>query len=320
MILCIAPSPAIDRTARVEHFAEGTVLRPLELIVLPGGKAITAARVAHALGAIVATTGYAGGHGGRWIVEALAGEGLNPRFVETALEARTTSVLLDRRGRSLLLYEPTSPVSPAEVEALEVLLQSELLPAADFVVLAGSFPTGSGPDAPGVLVRLARSAGRPCLVDTSGPALLSAAAAQPDVIKISLEEALGAELASRSDGRPAEVAAVRLVEIGAGLAVVTDGPRGAVACAASGLWRISVPPVAASSAVGSGDAFSAGLAVALAEGRAVEEALAAGAAAGTANALSIGGGRLAIATYQEVLGKVTVERIRPPGSARSSRP
>jgi tagatose 6-phosphate kinase len=316
MILCVAPSPAVDRTARVERFAEGVVMRPSELVVLPGGKAITAARVARLLGAIVATTGYAGGLAGRWIVAALAGEGLSPRFIETVAEARTTYVLLDSRGRSLLVYEPAPPVSDGEVAQLHELLRSELLPSTDFVVIAGSFPTGSGPDAPAKLVELVHEAGRQCLVDTSGAALLAVVATRPDVIKISLEEALAAGLATATDRAAAEVATERLCDQGVRIAIVTDGPRGAIAFDGNDHWRIGVPAVVATSTVGSGDAFNAGLAVALADGRPLADALACGASAGTANAQSIGGGRFPLATFEAALAAVVVERIRRGRPAR----
>src|SRR5476649_576692 len=102
MILCVTPSPAVDRTARVERFTPDRVLRPTDLTVLPGGKGVNVARVAQALGALVATTGYAGGHAGRWLVEALAEQGLNARFVETQPETRTTYVLIDGAQHSLL--------------------------------------------------------------------------------------------------------------------------------------------------------------------------------------------------------------------------
>ncbi len=76
-LLCITPAPAIDRTAHVERIERDRVLRPLELVALPGGKGVNAARAAVRLGGRVITTGIAGGHAGRWIVEALAAEGLD---------------------------------------------------------------------------------------------------------------------------------------------------------------------------------------------------------------------------------------------------
>ena len=70
-----------------------------------------------------------------------------------------------------------------------------------------------------------------------------------------------------------------------------------------------MPHVRAVSAVGSGDAFSAGLAVGLASGRTFAVALAMGAAAGTANAQSLGAGRFSPEAYEAALANVTVRQV-----------
>lgn len=320
MILCVTPSPAVDRTARVERFTPDRVLRPAGLVVLPGGKGVNVARVAHALGALVATTGYAGGHAGRWLVEALSGEGLNPRFVETVPETRTTYVLIDGAHHALLLYEPSAPVVETEVAELLELLRVELLPSAELVVIAGSFPPAADPAAAAALVTLCREARRPCLVDTTGKDLAAALAARPDTVKISLEEAEASGIVPRGGRATAREAAAELCRRGATRAVVTDGPRGAAACEPGGSWDVSVPQVRAVSAVGSGDAFSAGLAVGLASGRSFADALVMGAAAGTANAQSLGAGQFRLEDYETALAAVRVTRApitsgRPHGSA-----
>ena len=88
-LLCITPAPAIDRTARVARIVHDEVLRPTELHALPGGKGVNAARAAVALGGRVITTGIAGGHSGRWIVESLSAEGLEPHWSFARTESRS---------------------------------------------------------------------------------------------------------------------------------------------------------------------------------------------------------------------------------------
>ena len=308
MILCVTPSPAIDRMASVDRFTLDQVLRPTNLSVLPGGKGVNVARVANALGAHVVTTGFAGGHAGQWLIEALSAEGLNPRFVESAHEMRTTYVLIEESEHSLLVYEAAAPVSDAEVVQLMDLLRDELLPAADFVVIAGSFPPPRQPGFPAALVSLCRQAGRPCLVDTTGTDLVAALGVGPDTVKISLEEGRQSGIVPAEGLATALAAAAELCRRGAARAVVTDGPRGAAASDVTGAWDVVVPRVHAVSAVGSGDAFSAGLAVGLASGRRFAEALAMGAAAGTANAQSLGAGRFSLADYAAALAAVSVTR------------
>ena len=156
-------------------------------------------------------------------MESLAAEGLDPRFVETAPEMRTTYVLIDGARHALLVYEPAAPVTDAEVAQLTELLRSELLPSAEYVVIAGSFPPPRNPDAAARLVALCREAGRPCLVDTTGTDLAAALAERPDAIKISFEEAEASGIVGRGAHSSARQAAVELCRLGASRAIVTDG-------------------------------------------------------------------------------------------------
>jgi tagatose 6-phosphate kinase len=64
--------------------------------------------------------------------------------------------------------------------------------------------------------------------------------------------------------------------------------------------------VAAVSAVGSGDAFSAGLAVGLARDATVEQALRTAAAAGAANTVCLGAGRFDVAAFTDLLEQIRV--------------
>jgi tagatose 6-phosphate kinase len=92
--------------------------------------------------------------------------------------------------------------------------------------------------------------------------------------------------------------------------VLTLGAAGAVAAAPSGdVWRIGVPPVPDPKPIGSGDAFSAGLITAIAEGASLERALSRAAAAGTANALRLGAGILEAETIRRLESEVAIARV-----------
>ena len=164
------------------------------------------ARAARSLGATVSTTGFAGGHAGRWLVEQLRLERLSPAFSHRVeRETRSTLVTVDGAGRSTLLYETAPPTSRAEEAALLRLLARELLRPACWVALSGSLPRGRSALA-GRLVRACRRARRPVLVDTSGDALLAALAERPDIVKVSRAEVVEAGLVGPrgSTGRAAE--------------------------------------------------------------------------------------------------------------------
>jgi tagatose 6-phosphate kinase len=305
LLLCITPSPAIDRTAIVGSLVFDEVLRPSRVDALPGGKGVNAARVAKRLGARVVTTGIAGGHAGLWIVEALAREGLEPRFTSAEAESRTTYVTIDPSGASVIVYERPTPATVAELETFLDLLEGELFPAADRAIVAGSLPSDLAPAEYGRIVQAARAAGTPLLVDCSEDHLLAALEADPDIVKVSLLEVVEAGIVEA--GATAVAAADALVRAGARVAVVTDGPRPVAASDGARVIDISVPQVDAVNPVGSGDAVNAGLSLGLARGQGLEAALALGIAAGSANATTFSAGDVDPALVESLRAQVVVD-------------
>jgi fructose-1-phosphate kinase PfkB-like protein len=214
-------------------------------------------------------------------------------------------VTIDATGRSTLVYEPAPPVTEADVDALLTLLATSLLPSASWAAICGSPPAGMPAAGYAALVEGVHAAGRSCLVDAGGAALAAALTARPDVVKVSRAEA-----ASVLAGEPRDpVAAARaLVALGARLAIVTDGPRGAGAADGRTAWQVEVPRIRALDPIGSGDAFSAALMVALDAGRSTEDALASAAATGTANAETLGAGRIDVGRVAALTTQVRVSR------------
>jgi tagatose 6-phosphate kinase len=304
-LLCITPSPAIDRTASVPRLSFDEVLRPTRVDALPGGKGVNAARVARRLGARVVTTGIAGGHAGRWIVEALEREGLEPRFASAEAESRTTYVTVDGSGATVIVYERPAPASAAEFEAFLELLERDLLPRADRAIVAGSLPAGIPPEGYGRIVGAARAAGTPLLVDCSGEHLLVALAARPDLVKVSVLEVVEDGIVEAE--ATATTAADALVRAGARVAVVTDGPRPAAASDGSRTIDIAVPVVDAVNPVGSGDAVNAGLSLGLARGDDLHSALALGISAGSANAVTFSAGDVDPALVDALRSQVVID-------------
>src|SRR5699024_6969676 len=91
--------------------------------------------------------------------------------------------------------EPGPTVSAREVRALREELAAQLTgsgPSVEAVTLSGSLPPGLGGADLAELVRLVRGHERPVLVDTSGPALLTAARAGATAVKPNAAEAMAA--------------------------------------------------------------------------------------------------------------------------------
>lgn len=309
MILSITPNPAVDRTARVARVVVGEILRPLAVLALPGGKGLNVARAAHILGAEVRTTGVVGGHSGQWVVEQASREGLNPRFVSSGNETRTTYVVVDGEGRSVMVYEKGPDQPGSSFDELISLLRTELLRGCSYAVVAGGLPGGIDPKGLGRIVAACHESGVRCVVDSHGPAVLSALAEKPFILKATVEEMAESGLGARH-GDPLAMARAA-VKHGAEACVVTVGARGAVACSGTDSWRVTVPRQNAVNAVGAGDAFTAGLVVALAHGRGFDEALAEAGAAAAASVLQLGAGFVDPAKVRELALLVHVRRQSP---------
>ena len=307
MILCVAPNPAVDRTARVKRIVLDSILRPEQSIALAGGKGANVARAAHRLGAEVITAGVAGGHAGRWLVEMLAAEDLAPHFVSSGVETRTAYVVVGGDGHSVMVYESGDAQPQGAYDQLLAVIRRDLLPRASYVAVAGSVPPGVDPSWIGEVVAAAHAASVPCLVDARGPSLRAGLERRPDILKANESEIADAGLGD-AHGRPAALARAA-VRAGAGACVVTLAARGAVACTSEQSFRVSVPAQHAVNGVGAGDAFTAGMVVALDRGESFEKALVRAAAAAAASVLELGAGHLDPAKANDLERRVRVRKM-----------
>jgi len=307
MILCVNPNSAVDKTVVVENYRLNAIHRPSIELVLPGGKGVNVARVAKALGQPAVVAGWVGGHAGQFIEDGLQAEGIHTAFIHTVVESRECFSVLDPVNGTLTeVYEKGRPVAPQELEAFYSLFQ-ERLPQAAMVTLSGSLPPGVPANFYARLICMARAANVPSALDTSGEALRSGLEEGcPDLLKCNRAELsglVGKPLETLNDVRGAihDLAGHKCARV-----VITLGETGAIAADGERTWLAQAPKIAAVSAVGSGDAFLAGLVCGLLDKKPFEEALRLAIAAGSANALQIGAGRLRAADVELLLEQVRV--------------
>lgn len=306
MILCLTLNAAIDRTVVVSPFQLNAIHRPREVLALPGGKGCNVARALTTLGADACVSGWVGGFAGQFIEAGLRDEGIETAFIHTDGESRTCLSILDPENGTLTeLYEKGAPVA-AEQQAALLARFRDLLPGCTAVALSGSLPAGVAPTFYAQLIELARAAGVPAYLDSSGAALAHGLAARPCAIKPNR-----AEFAELTGGEPATLAelaqaAARLAVERGVLVALSLGADGVIAADGQVTLHARPPRLDAVSAVGSGDCLLAGIVHGLAQGWPLAEALACGAAAGTANTLSIGAGRFTLADYERVRAQISV--------------
>ncbi|MGW2897982.1 1-phosphofructokinase family hexose kinase [Streptomyces sp. NPDC001212] len=303
MILTVTLNTALDLTYRVPSLRQHTSHRVSEVTERPGGKGVNVARVLAALGHEVTVTGFAGGATGREVRDRLASEapGVVDALVPVAGATRRTIAVVDQRtGDTTQLNEPGPVVTPAEWSAFQDVYE-DLLGSMSAVALCGSLPRGLPVGAYAGLVRTARAANVPVLLDTSGEALRRAVAARPDIVKPNADEL--AELTGSHEPLRATQDARRR---GARAVVASLGAEGLLAHTSDGLWRAAPPSRVKGNPTGAGDSAVAGLLSGLAQHLPWPDRLSRAVALSTATVLSPVAGEFDRAAYEELLGRVSV--------------
>lgn len=302
MILTVTLNTALDVTYTVDALVPHRSHRVGEVTERPGGKGLNVARVLGALGHESVVTGFVGGATGGVLRDLLAPLPPRDALVPVAGNTRRTLAVTDRStGDTTQLNEPGPQVSPAEWAAF-LRTYEELLAGADAVALCGSLPPGIHVGAYAELVRTARAAAVPVLLDTSGEPLRRGIAARPDLVKPNAEE-LARLTGSREPLRAARDARRR----GAQSVIASLGPEGVLALTPDGVWRAAPPAAVRGNPTGAGDSAVAGLLSALAEGLDWPERLARAVALSTATVLAPTAGEFDAEAYAELLPRVTVE-------------
>ena len=312
MIVCVAGNPSIDKLFEVERLNHGDIHRPDHFVALPGGKGIHVAQVAKALGGEAIVTAILAGHTGRWIVDQLAAEGVDGRFVWGEGETRSSLSVADREtGRLTEFYEAGSLSSGEEWGQLE-RLTADLLPLGSWLALAGSMPPGAPKDGFSRMIALADEAGVPTALDSRSGGLAQTLSAMPTVVKINVHEA--AELLDRGiDGvEQVKRAAFEIRgDIGGDghAAVITMGEEGVVAVDPEGCVHRGRLYERGRYPVGSGDALLGGLLAGLDRGDTWPDAIAIALGAATANAEIPGAGHLDPSRARELAARAEITEL-----------
>ncbi|MBF4993415.1 hexose kinase [Arthrobacter gandavensis] len=306
-VLTVTPNPALDETYQLRKLTPGSTHRVPPPLTRAGGKGLNSARVVHQVGFPALAIAPLGGPAGDSCRTELASAGVPHRLVDVSAPTRRSMAFVDEEsGLTSIFNETGVPLLPEEWVDLLRVIEHEV-PQAACVVGTGSLPPDAPADFFAGLVRLSSDAGLPCIVDTSGPALLEAAAAGAFLLKPNREELREAtQCADTATGAELLLAAGAqnvLVSSGAdGMCLFSAGTPGS--CLAATLGR-SLP----GNPTGAGDAAVAALAVLLASGeRAPEELLRAATAWSAAAVLMPAAGEIS-PRYAEFAAQVQINHI-----------
>jgi len=282
---------ALDTIAEADAIRAGGVIRLSSVTAYPGGKGVHVAQTCGGvLGEAVRLVGLIDEGNQALFERVLSERAVTFRGVKMPGRLRTCYAIRDATGQITELLESGPPIEPDNVAQLEQVFL-DACEGASVAVLSGSLPSGAPASLYASLIAQLRDRNRGAhvIVDTSGPALEQALAAGPTVVKPNREEAsrlIGHELSTMDDA----MHAVReIAHRGISIAIVSMGAEGAAVSWDSRLARVQIARqvlVAGAGAVGSGDCFVGGLAVALARSEGADDALRLAAACGAANVLT----------------------------------
>lgn len=279
MIVTLTLNPSLDRTIEVDRLRRGTVIRAGRARLEPGGKGVNVSRALLANGTPSRAVLPCGGDDGERLVRLLEQEGVDVVSVPSTGSTRSNVTLAEPDGTVTKVNEPGGAMSAEELDRVAAAVL-RVAGSADWVVACGSLPPGVPADVYATLGRRCAAAGIRVAVDTSGPALLAAAAAGADLVKPNREElaeAVGRPLRSLRD---VVEAAEEMRSWGARTVLASLGADGAVLVGADGVLTGESPKVEPRSTVGAGDSMLAGFLSVGGEGfAALAEGLAWGAAA-----------------------------------------
>jgi 6-phosphofructokinase 2 len=286
MIYTVTFNPYLDRTIDIQELIYDDVNEIVDEKRRAGGRGIDVSRVIKELGGQSIALGFMGGYSGLELESRLVYEGIVCSFTRISGETRTNNTVYQRNKKVQTLLCTSDPdVSPLEIAAFHNKLKE--IPRGSFVVVSGNPPKFVNEDFYAQLVVTLRDNGVKVILDTDGEALKKGTMASPFLIKPNIHEF----------GRLVEKNVLSVEEIieyskdyrdRVEYIVVSMGAKGVVGISGSDIYYIAPPKIKVGSSIGAGDSLVAGIAFALSESSAIEEALVLGVACGTASTLKPG--------------------------------
>lgn len=309
MILTVTLNAAIDKRYVVEGFRTGEVNRVKECTYVPGGKGLNVSKPASIYGAEVVATGFAGGHAGAYIEDALKPFGIRSAFYHVDAESRSCINIWDEVNQVQTEFlEPGFTLTEEDFAGFEAKFR-QLVQEAKVVAMSGSVPKGLDGTAYQRLVKIVKDAGIPVILDTSGKLLEMGIEAIPTMIKPNIDE-IRMLTGKRCDDISEIIEAARAIhERGVKIVAVSLGADGSLAVGDDGIFRARVPKIDAVNTVGCGDSMIAGFALGLSKGLPLEETLRFASAISAAAAMREETGFFVMEDMEKLLPQIEITRL-----------
>lgn len=301
-VMIFAPSPLL--TVTLEDDAGGG-----DLHVHAGGQGVWQARMLRTLGRSVSICAALTGETGRIVRHLLEEDGVEVHAVER--EGRGAAYVHDRRSgeREVVAELAGDALSRHDLDELYAIALREAM-VADLVLLSGPSSDGIIPD--DVYRRLTAdlsAAGKPVVVDLTGPRLAAALLGGVRIVKVSDVELHEAGEVQGNSVSEIIAAARRIRDAGAESVVVSRAGQPTLLVDGDSAYAVRVPVMEEVDSRGAGDSFTAALASALVDGASLQDAVGLGVAAGALNVTRHGLGSGDAEAIHRLSTQVEVQRI-----------
>ena len=297
-ILSVCMNPTFQKTLILNSYVPDTVNRVAQHRFDASGKGVNVCRVLTQLGKNCIHLCQLGGQLRPLFLELCAQDGLKIEWVESHSPIRFAYTVINKNEGSVteLVEEGEQVESKTEERLLKAY--EKLLPDISTVIISGSMAAGFSNSLISEMVRRAKALSHRVILDIRGKDLLESLPWKPDIIKPNLYEfastfapdivkgnevipdiSFEPEIKKRITGICKDIFEKYECQI-----VLSRGTKAIWYAEKGEVLEYEVDPIKPVNTIGSGDAFSAGLAAALEDGGSLKEAIAEGVRCGKLNA------------------------------------
>ena len=306
MILTVTPNPLLEKRLHFNEVNLGNVNRSSEETYYAGGKGINVSRQLNKLQIKNSALTFLGGSNGKILRKTLIDEGIDFNSVNIKDETRYSSVIIEKKNRRMTsFFAPDNEITETEVshfiDKLDKAIQN-----CSIVVFSGSSPCKAADEIFIKGIGLAKQYDKISIVDTYGSHLKDCLDLAPFCIHNNLNELENSLNISLKIEDEIKSFLDELYSKGIKHSYLTNGSS-PLYCSKFGFhYKVIPPQINAVDSIGSGDAFTAGVAYGMEKDLVFDEALKTAAALGAVNASRFDAANVSFEEIENILEQIKI--------------
>jgi len=298
--LAVCLNPTLQKTLVFSSARSGEVNRCLKSRLDASGKGVNVARVLGQLGQNCTHLTHAGGRFRRVFLDLAQATGVLVKAVDSKSAVRFCTTIIElETDATTELIEASERISESTESRLRKIYDT-LIKTHDIVIISGTKAPGYSEQIIPDFSFKARDQGCRLILDVHGKDLVASLPAKPAVAKPNFAEFVATFEPDLTSSKPSDAAAIERVETRmrqlseqySCAFVVTRGSRATLVSEVGGSWQQAPEKRNVVNPIGSGDAFAAGLASALARKQPLRDAIDEGHRCGLLNAQQLAPGHI----------------------------